>query len=112
VDSAISLDIVVQWMDRSSVFMSFSNWSTIMIHECDLCGTSFSHTVTYPEKELTCLFEVCPEEYKKEDTLYIPPQQTTIDLEWYITETIQLETPIQYVCTTCKELPEDQSSKN
>lgn len=111
VDPWISCEIIVQWMDRSSLLVNIHNANAQTCVVCDKCSQWFTETLLLQEKEIKCFFDKWLHE-EEDDIIYIHPKETQIDLEQYIVESFKLQEKISHVCTICEKNPEIENNEN
>lgn len=102
IDPGISCTIHIQWMDRHSLLLVISNPQASVSYACDKCLKEFTHILSFPKKEVTCLFEEWSWE-KEDDILYIHQKEKVIDIEHYLVESFLLEEEVIHLCENCEK---------
>ena len=103
VEPGIEVKLVVQWMDHSTLLLMFEYIQAKITCVCDKCGIDFTHTIRIENKQVKCFFDGKKEVEEEEDVLSFASGDTTIDIEEYIVQSLQLEDNYVHVCTTCQK---------
>lgn len=107
----ISVDMIVQWMDRHSILLYIEKAKAPMYTWCDTCGCKIEHILTIQDEEVVCCFEKNIDTTEKE-MIFIHEKESVIDIEEWLINSLLLMSPVVYLCKDCqnkKSWEEDSS---
>lgn len=108
----ISAIIDIEWMDRQTVLLHIDRADAPCEVDCDICWNNMTTILHIEDIWIKCFFEDTTDIVDNEDDiLYISPQQTVIDIEKYLCQSLLLSQAVVNMCTKCQKNNNTQDDK-
>lgn len=113
IDPGISIEMEIQWMDKTSLLITIKKGLAPCAYPCDRCWTTTTKDISLEEKQVKCFFEDTKNHtIEDDDIIYIDKNKKIVDLEIFLTQSFLLTDDLVHLCKNCAKEKTDDDSEN